>query len=122
MYVFPGGVIDKGDFSNQWMDLFGASFKKVGKDFSSLLNIKGPRPPIFRKSASTVPSEVAFRICAIRETFEESGILLLKDASQPQQTATNVSGKLTNIELLEWQKQVHNDASNFLVMCRYGFS
>jgi nucleoside diphosphate-linked moiety X motif protein 19 len=30
---------------------------------------------------SKIPSEVAFRICAIRETFEECGILLTRPAN-----------------------------------------
>lgn len=124
MYVFPGGVVDRMDFSNQWMDLYNPSFQKVGKDFSSLLNIEGPRPPIFCKSNSSIPSEVALRICAIRETFEESGILLLRDVSEStmNECTIDVATKLSQRELQQWRNQVHNDATSFIVMCRYGNS
>lgn len=114
MYVFPGGVIDKADFSNDWLDLFKQSFTKFGKNFTSLVDIQGPRPPVLKKSAPTdVPSEIALRICAIRETFEESGVLLLKSfSSDKRQSNLNID----NIQ--SWRKEVHADASKFFTMCR----
>lgn len=112
-YVFPGGVIEtKADFSNEWMELFKQSFAKFGKDFTSLVNIQGPRPPLLKKSITDIPSEVAFRICAIRETFEESGILLLKRLTDEQQSHLNVD------EIQNWRKQIYADATKFLTMCR----
>ena len=114
MYVFPGGIIEKkADFSNDWMELFKHSFAKFGRDFTSLVNIQGPRPPVLRKSTTDIPSEVAFRICAIRETFEESGILLLKSFQDTCQ------GYLSENNIQNWRKEVHADASKFITMCRY---
>ncbi|KAI9250967.1 hypothetical protein BDA99DRAFT_205797 [Phascolomyces articulosus] len=54
-------------------------------------------------------SDLTNKICAIRETFEESGLLLthppahtvLKDAATRE----------------EWRERVHNDASQFKVLC-----
>ena len=113
-YVFPGGLIEKhADFSNDWMELFKQSFAKFGTDFTTLVNIQGPRPPVLKKSTTDIPSEVAFRICAIRETFEESGILLLKNLSSKHQS------RLSLYEVQIWRKKVYADASNFLNMCRY---
>lgn len=112
-YVFPGGVIEKADFSNDWMGLFKQSFAKFGKDFTSLVNIQGPRPPVLKKSASTdIPSDVAFRICAIRETFEESGVLLWKCFS---------GGRNNNLDMDDiqtWRKEIYADATKFFTMCR----
>ena len=101
------------DFSNDWMELFKQSFAKFGTDFTTLVNIQGPRPPVLKKSTTDIPSEVAFRICAIRETFEESGILLLKNLSSKHQS------RLSFDEVQIWRKKVYADASNFLNMCRY---
>ena len=100
-YVFPGGLIEKhADFSNDWMELFKQSFAKFGTDFTTLVNIQGPRPPVLKKSTTDIPSEVAFRICAIRETFEESGILLLKNLSSKRQS------RLSFDEVQIWRKKV----------------
>jgi len=101
------------DFSNDWMELFKQSFAKFGTDFTTLVNIQGPRPPVLKKSTTDIPSEVAFRICAIRETFEESGILLLKNLSSKHQSCLSFD------EVPIWRKKVYADASNFLNMCRY---
>ena len=107
-------MIEKADFSNDWMELFRRSFAKFGKDFTSLVNIQGPRPPVLNKSASTdIPNEVAFRICAIRETFEESGVLLLKSFADKQQSNLNID------DIQSWRKEVYADATKFFTMCRY---
>ena len=95
------------------MELFKQSFAKFGTDFTTLVNIQGPRPPVLKKSTTDIPSEVAFRICAIRETFEESGILLLKNLSSKHQS------RLSFDEVQIWREKVYADASNFLNMCRY---
>ena len=114
MYVFPGGIVEKkADFSNDWMELFKHSFAKFGRDFSSLVNIQGPRPPVLKKSRTDIPSEVGLRICAIRETFEEAGILLLKSFKDTCQ------GCLPDDNIQKWRKEVHADASKFITMCRY---
>ena len=113
-YVFPGGLIEKhADFSNDWMELFKQSFAKFGTDFTILVDIQGPRPSLLKKSTTDIPSKVAFRICAIRETFEESGFLLLKNLSSKHQS------RLSFDEVQIWRKKVYADASNFLNMCRY---
>ncbi len=49
---------------------------------------------------------IAFRICALRETFEESGVLL---SSTPLSASES--------ELASWRPRVHEDPANFLRMC-----
>nr|XP_054757366.1 acyl-coenzyme A diphosphatase NUDT19-like [Lytechinus pictus] len=121
--VFPGGQIDKADFSPAWLDIF----KKYGnvhkkEDFGGMVSIEGIRPSILASDhQSPVPIDVAFRICAIRETFEECGILLLKKArdilSNPD-TVTLSSCKATgNADLALWRERVRNDASSFMSLC-----
>ena len=42
----------------------------------------GRRPPMFHPEPSdTILREVAYRICAIRETFEETGVLLARSSA-----------------------------------------
>ncbi|EDO34652.1 predicted protein, partial [Nematostella vectensis] len=122
--VFPGGVIDKCDFADEWMELYEKSFQKL-EDFSRILDIKKPRPPIFRKSNTSIPTEIAFRICAIRETFEESGILLLRSMSKGESEnslswgAASVFEDLPTEEVQRWRTAVHNDGSQFIHLCRF---
>ena len=111
--MFPGGTTEKkADFTNDWMELFEQSFAKFGRDFTSLVNIQGPRPPSMKQSTTDIPSEVAFRICAIRETFEESGILLLKSFKDTQKSSLNMDA------IQSWRKEIHADAFKFITMCR----
>ncbi|KAI9304131.1 hypothetical protein BJ944DRAFT_240839 [Cunninghamella echinulata] len=79
-HVFPGGVNDKYDDAQYWQ----GTFKEAHKD--KFFNSK---------------------ICAIRETFEESGLLL----SHPPLY------KIPTLDIELWRKKVHDDASQFKLMC-----
>jgi 8-oxo-dGTP pyrophosphatase MutT (NUDIX family) len=68
-YSFPGGKLDPCDLSLDWP-----------KYLSSTINIDR-----FTKKAADIYNDIdhpypglAFRLCAIRETFEETGLLLVK--------------------------------------------
>jgi 8-oxo-dGTP pyrophosphatase MutT (NUDIX family) len=50
---------------------------------------------------------LANKICAIRETFEESGLLLTSPPAH----------EIKALDINHWRKQVHDDASQFRVMC-----
>ena len=52
--------------------------------------------------------DVGFRINAIRECFEETGILL----------HLSIDEKVKAEEIAKWRPIVHSDASQFLPMCR----
>lgn len=76
LHTFPGGVLEQTDCSKDWLNLyesFGYNkhyFKKLIGDYQA---------PIFRSSdKSELEKFMALRICAIRETFEECGVLLCK--------------------------------------------
>nr|XP_057945707.1 nucleoside diphosphate-linked moiety X motif 19 [Doryrhamphus excisus] len=134
-YVFPGGMADSSDFSSEWLDIF--------KAFSSspnfgLRNVQQPpetRPPIFAtdrlKLGSPIPGEVAFRICALRETFEESGVLLfvskdeemsllksLEDRRTTDEVKHYKMNQVCSSELSKWRTLVNQNPSNFITMCR----
>ena len=99
-----------------------------------------PPPPLTRKSCmnpcrlpsyetippdAPVPGEVAFRICAVREIFEEAGVLLVRDFSQVSGCLELLPGsfkpsvkQLPGEVLKDWMERVHNDAGEFVRMCR----
>lgn len=84
-YVFPGGVLDAADRSANWLCLFAPHH---GPPHFNLVPRPPPRtgfpvlPPMGTDAAdgddAALPYDVAFRICAIRETFEEAGVLVLR--------------------------------------------
>lgn len=134
-YVFPGGMVDPSDFSSEWLDVFKkiANFANFG-----LRNVRQPletRPPLFAtdrmKLGSPVPGEVAFRICALRETFEESGVLLVvsepemtrlcqrsEDLFASQHLLDPTVTRICSSELSRWRTLVNQNPSNFIRMCR----
>lgn len=86
-YVFPGGAVETADFSPRWWTVFdtcGVSRNEL----NAFANSKtGPRPEIITHSVTLknaaanqvdlagdlLPADVALRISALRETFEETG-------------------------------------------------
>ncbi|XP_072043284.1 acyl-coenzyme A diphosphatase NUDT19-like [Amphiura filiformis] len=138
-HVFPGGAIDKADFSKSWLELFAEA--GVSRDFGTLSSIKGPRPPMLVADRQLpVPNDIAFRICAIREAFEESGVLLVKKFPKYLYTTTKedkysshlpqastketvpygsvLSDDLPSDLLKTWRQRVHKDASQFVTLCK----
>ena len=136
-HVFPGGVLDKSDFSPKWMELFIQAGYQHPSDFGEMVSFKRNKPPVLQnRTDSPVPADVAFRICAIRETFEESGVLLLRsiDDCKPSVLLSGGSGQtarpdvpfgsifehvnLTDDEVISWRNAVHQDAEQFLQLCQ----
>ncbi|XP_026070976.1 nucleoside diphosphate-linked moiety X motif 19-like [Carassius auratus] len=136
-YVFPGGLVDSSDFSSEWQEVFKSFTKKPNFGIGVAKQPPGTRPPIFAtdraKLGSPIPGDVAFRICAVRETFEESGVLLAvpkheensirvrtDDArdSDPQPALTTLSGLWDRDVLSKWRSLVIGDSANFIKMCR----
>lgn len=67
----------------------------------------------FNYEKSHVVPDIAFRICAVREAFEECGVMLLKPNEGRKVSAVG------NRETLAWRKKVHGNASAFLDLCKY---
>ncbi len=113
-YVFPGGVVAREDFSRRWRDLFA---KHSDRDLKELEPPERPgvvRPFLMRADEAGEPDEegglsreAAFRLCAIRETFEESGVFL----HHPNE-------KHVDPALLEsYRPKVHKDPKELLSLC-----
>ena len=127
-YCFPGGHIEKDDFSGDWW----AVFREHGVTRGELLNCPNlmlkdvTRPPILTnpqvllkesRAKDFLPSEIALRISALRETFEETGILIAaQDAKLSCSDVKSVPStsilKIHNVR--EWQQKVHDDPITFI--------
>ncbi|XP_062328093.1 nucleoside diphosphate-linked moiety X motif 19 [Osmerus eperlanus] len=135
-YVFPGGLVEPSDFSSEWLDIFKAFRRSPNFGLGTVKQPPATRPPIFAtdrmKLGSPIPGDVAFRICAVRETFEESGVLLAvpkeeensllktieNTSSQNQTELTRVYKMCDKSELAKWRALVNKNPSNFIRMCR----
>lgn len=124
-HVFPGGVLDAADRSSDWLRLFAPHH---GPPRFGL----GPAPPPRATfpvlpdvlsgdggDAAALPDDVAFRICAIRETFEEAGVLLLRPRGvlpaerRPRPALDPPPG------LADWRARVRRDPRHFLSLCAH---
>ncbi|XP_072202636.1 acyl-coenzyme A diphosphatase NUDT19 [Excalfactoria chinensis] len=126
-HVFPGGLVEAADFSAEWLRLLPATPR------CGLGAVRPPPPgssraPLFSTDrqllGSPLPGEVAFRICAIRETFEEAGILLLAPGGRPREGSgpsplLPAEQLLSAAELGEWRRRVQEDPACFLQLCRH---
>lgn len=129
-YVFPGGTVDSSDFSSDWLDIFQSFSRSPSFGLRTVTQPVERRPPIFAtdrlKLGSPVPGEVALRICAVRETFEESGVLLVVSKGDEQQLLQGAAARCGAVqqldvgsgELTQWRALVNQDPSNFIRMCR----
>ncbi|XP_028410920.1 nucleoside diphosphate-linked moiety X motif 19-like isoform X2 [Dendronephthya gigantea] len=118
-YVFPGGVSEITDFSSEWMDLIGSKELQLRPTMTS-----APFYETYSKQLTkdSLPAHVGFRICAIRETFEESGVLLvrsLRDQDEGGRSAGLVRKMLSDDEIKSWRGKIHSNSSLFIELCRH---
>lgn len=63
--------------------------------------------------------DISLRITAIREVFEEVGLLLCLNANQFHQSRNSWANGITNFNRKYWQTKVHNSAKEFLILCKH---
>ena len=125
VWVFPGGTTDHQDFNEGWKDVFEHVVGIPFKQLTSSLVITPNRDDIFAaKRETSFPAEVAFRITAIRETFEESGVLLVTPTGDFSSLAGAVQDKCRPAGLCgssgwKWRQKIREDASAFRDLCRH---
>ena len=118
-YVYPGGGASNADFSSRWIDLF---TNITGDPLSFIVDSlphRCPRPPMMDADRDTpLPAEIAFRICAIREAFEEAGILLAtnKIPSEEQTDSKEYYGHILSLgrTTKQWRKRVQDNPDLFI--------
>ncbi|XP_065206697.1 acyl-coenzyme A diphosphatase NUDT19-like isoform X1 [Planococcus citri] len=106
-YVFPGGYCDPADENPDWLKVLPQS------ELNVQLNLKEKLPE--SSSNSVLPKAVSRRITAIRETFEECGILLCK------QETNSIEFLAKNYELENkdiWREKIRNDPFEFYNFCQ----
>jgi len=110
VHVFPGGAVDPADRSEAWQSVLQGTVKEYRPRAPAW-----PCPALLTTRAShscnaTAAREyLADKIAAVRETFEECGILI----AQPLDKVAAIPAA----ELQTWRKQVHTDAAAFPRMC-----
>lgn len=112
-FVFPGGAVEPMDFSSRWLDHFAQYGFDRQKLASQLAVSHLPRLPLYAMTDASSPDclpEVGFRISAIRETFEETGVLVCKP--------TTGEVVMPQDNLLHWQERVHRNPEEFLRLCQ----
>ncbi|XP_063802078.1 acyl-coenzyme A diphosphatase NUDT19 [Pseudophryne corroboree] len=123
-FVFPGGLVEPSDFSNDWMKLFERHSQKPNFGLGVVNQSPNTRSPLFltdrTEFGSLIPGEVAFRICAIRETFEESGVLLVvPENSDIEDNQNFVDAYEQDLEAVaKWRQEVQNNPLQFIEMCK----
>ncbi|KAM8715170.1 hypothetical protein ACLKA7_002248 [Drosophila subpalustris] len=119
--VFPGGVFDpKADESDDWLTYFhSCGITKPQLDLVKSRQVTG-RPELLSQGQNFT-RDISLRLTALRETFEEVGILLCRPNSSLRDIET---GQVAHVLLQPfdrelWQHRVHKDAKQFLELCRH---
>ncbi|KAL0108484.1 hypothetical protein PUN28_015196 [Cardiocondyla obscurior] len=117
LYVFPGGTVDQADADLKWCKHL-AAFGLDGDRLACLVPKTSSRPQIYQTKKNELLKEVSLRITAIRETFEECGILICRrEKHRDAATGWAEHVSVPKSELRTWQSRVHDDATEFLNLC-----
>ncbi|XP_045770455.1 acyl-coenzyme A diphosphatase NUDT19-like [Maniola jurtina] len=112
--VFPGGVSEEADASEHWLHLL-SSFGFGQNDFEALHRSRALASPIF--ASNPIRRHIALRISAIRETFEELGLLICSSKHKADR-----SGKwadvLADVDVKYWQSRVSKDPAELFNLCK----
>lgn len=121
-HVFPGGAVDAADRSADWLCLFaphhgpphfGLGPTRCSRTTFPVLPAAGP------DAGAALPDDVAFRICAIRETFEEAGVLLLRPRAAPAPAPAPGRALPPPPDLAAWRSRVRREPQQFLRLCAH---
>ncbi|EDW27302.1 GL21101 [Drosophila persimilis] len=125
--VFPGGLLDsEADEGVSWLQYF-EEFGVPQESLRRLVLIRDDRPAIlapqgtgcydrFFKRSNIWSREITLRLTALRECFEEVGILLGRSKNELNFGNIALPKELTDRKA--WQRRVHNKPSEFLNLCR----
>ncbi|XP_032581657.1 nucleoside diphosphate-linked moiety X motif 19 [Drosophila sechellia] len=125
--VFPGGLLDSAaDESVGWLQYL-EEFGVPQEALRRLVLIRDDRPAIlapqgtgcydrFFKRSHIWAREITLRLTAVRECFEEVGLLLCRSRSQLDFGAVTCAQDVPDLD--SWQRRVHNKPAEFLTLCR----
>jgi nucleoside diphosphate-linked moiety X motif protein 19 len=122
-YVFPGGKFDKSDESLNWLNVFYKQKQNKSsniKDYFKNLffnNVNRPNVYLNNDLNKKLPSEVSFRLCAIRETFEETGLLIAyKNDQVAENKPKQFSSFILDKDLIKWLNRIRENSDEFVNM------
>ncbi|XP_053673431.1 acyl-coenzyme A diphosphatase NUDT19-like [Anopheles nili] len=114
--VFPGGSFDPQDDSPRWLTDF-EEWKITPKAIRSVSAVSAPRPYIFQTTESDkLDRNISVRLCALRECFEELGVLLVAD--KRYQSSGGYSRAREGFDVRSWQTDVHDGKKAFRELYR----
>ena len=102
-------MVDDSDFSAAWRPLLSVL------PLDPLLP-RSPRPATFLErpaAGDELPAELGFRLAALRETFEETGLLLTRSAAEPRRSVL-----LPAAEVDRWRPRVQRQPAELLRLAR----
>ncbi|CRL02674.1 CLUMA_CG015795, isoform A [Clunio marinus] len=112
---FPGGAIDKNDEIKDWTRFF-ENHKIPIHDLRKKLEVK--KPLIYNTVEGKLERELSLRITAIRETFEELGVIICRDPSKPSNSPFSSFYQSKDFDIVSWQKKIHDDEISLLSFCQ----
>ncbi|XP_032179393.1 nucleoside diphosphate-linked moiety X motif 19 [Mustela erminea] len=125
-HVFPGGLESTADSSAEWLRLFAPHHRPprfgLAPARSRPASFPGlPDAPatVADGDAAALPDDVASRICAIRETFEEAGVLLLRPRAALPAVPELGRALAPPPGLDAWRDRVRRDPRHFLSLCAH---
>lgn len=122
-HVFPGGALHAADSSADWLRLFAPRHTPPRFGLGPAPPPQPPFPGLVHDDAGAgagaLPDDVALRICAIRETFEEAGVLLLRPRSSPPASREPGLALPPPPGLGDWRSRVRSDPRHFLQLCEH---
>uniref|UniRef100_A0A336MDJ4 CSON014049 protein n=1 Tax=Culicoides sonorensis TaxID=179676 RepID=A0A336MDJ4_CULSO len=122
---YPGGALEEQDQNINWFEQF-AKFGVSKQDLDTLTldyhKQKQGNAFIFQDKNENIgkklPKSVSLRIGVIRETFEELGVLLCRQKTSNCKFNQRLnSNYMRGIDIISYQKQVHDRKITFLEMC-----
>ncbi|XP_058125438.1 acyl-coenzyme A diphosphatase NUDT19-like [Anopheles ziemanni] len=113
--VFPGGAFDPQDDSPQWLSLLAQQHVPEAA-VRSVATVSGCRPYILQTTSDdTLDRNLSVRLCALRECFEELGVLLVANKNElVSATGSGFSRAREGFDVVSWQKDVHDGRKSFL--------
>jgi nucleoside diphosphate-linked moiety X motif protein 19 len=113
--AFPGGSIDDSDELSNWMNFF-THHKMPLESFKRNVSVK--KPFIYDKRNGKIDRELSLRINAIRETFEELGIVLCSPRNEILRSSSFSSYfHSKNCDIPLWQHKIHNNHESLMQFC-----
>jgi nucleoside diphosphate-linked moiety X motif protein 19 len=112
--AFPGGGIDKSDETLSWSSFF-RQHKLPYEDLRR--KPAATKPFIYDPQAGKLEREISLRLAAIRETFEELGIVLCCGPGDVPKGAIASYHHSKELDIPAWQNKIHDHHETLMSFC-----